>query len=245
MLDLAVRHLYLAGVPLLIGLLLALPLGWLARRYRPLYPPLIIGTGLLYTIPSLALFILMPGFIGTQILDPVNVLIAMTVYTIALLVRTVADGLGAVPDDVNQAATAMGYGRVARFFKVELPLAVPVISAGLRVAAVSNVSIVSVAAHHRRRPARLAVHRRLQPQLPRPDRGRHRRLRRAGPAAGRRHRGGHLAGHAVAARGEGADMNAMIAWLTDPAHWTGSDGVPDPHPRAPRATPSRRCSSPR
>jgi osmoprotectant transport system permease protein len=145
-LDLAVRHLYLAGVPLLIGLLLALPLGWLARRFRPLYPPLIIGTGLLYTIPSLALFILMPGFIGTQILDPVNVLIAMTIYTIALLVRTVADGLGAVPDDVNQAATAMGYGRVARFFKVELPLAVPVISAGLRVAAVSNVSIVSVAA---------------------------------------------------------------------------------------------------
>ena len=144
--DLAVRHLYLAGVPLLIGLLLALPLGWLARRFRPLYPPLIIGTGLLYTIPSLALFILMPGFIGTQILDPVNVLIAMTVYTIALLVRTVADGLGAVPGDVNQAATAMGYGRVARFFKVELPLAVPVISAGLRVAAVSNVSIVSVAA---------------------------------------------------------------------------------------------------
>ena len=144
-LDLAVRHLYLAGVPLLIGLLLALPLGWLARRFRPLYPPLIIGTGLLYTIPSLALFILMPGFIGTQILDPVNVLIAMTIYTIALLVRTVADGLGAVPDDVNQAATAMGYGRVARFFKVELPLAVPVISAGLRVAAVSNVSIVSVA----------------------------------------------------------------------------------------------------
>ena len=145
-LDLTVHHIYLAGVPLIIGLALALPLGWLARRYRVLYPPLIIGTGLLYTIPSLSLFVLMPLLIGTQILDPVNVIVALTIYTLALLVRTVADGLGAVPDDVNQSATAMGYTRGRRFFAVELPLAVPVIAAGLRVAAVSNVSIVSVAA---------------------------------------------------------------------------------------------------
>ena len=143
--SLAGQHAYLAGVPLLIGLVLALPLGWLARRYPRLYPPLIVGTGLFYTIPSLALFILIPLVIGTRILDPVNVVVAMTIYTMALLVRTVADGLGSVPDVVNQAATAMGYKRVSRFFTVELPLAVPVISAGLRVAAVSNVSIVSVA----------------------------------------------------------------------------------------------------
>ncbi|HEX7537005.1 MAG TPA: ABC transporter permease subunit, partial [Dermatophilaceae bacterium] len=122
------------------------PLGWLARRYRGLYPVLIIGTGLLYTIPSLALFIMLPVLLGTKVLDPTNVLIAMTIYTVALLVRTVADGLGAVPDAVNQSATAMGYKRGRRFVSVELPLAVPVISAGLRVAAVSNVSIVSVAA---------------------------------------------------------------------------------------------------
>ena len=145
-LTLTVQHAYLAGVPLLLGLLLALPLGWLARRYRVLYPPLIAGTGLFYTIPSLALFILLPGILHTQILDKTNVIVALTIYTVALLVRTVADGLGAVPDAVNQAATAMGYKRVRRFFAVELPLAVPVISAGLRVAAVSNVSIVSVAA---------------------------------------------------------------------------------------------------
>lgn len=138
-------HIYLAGLPLILGLLIALPLGWLARRYRALYVPFTAGTGLLYTIPSLALFILLPGILGTQILDPVNVLIAMTIYTVALLVRTVADGLGAVPEHVNQAATAMGFNRVKRFFSVELPLAVPVISAGMRVAAVSNVSIVSVA----------------------------------------------------------------------------------------------------
>jgi len=144
--QLMLGHAALALIPLVIGLLLAIPLGWLARRYRVLYTPLIAGTGLLYTIPSLALFILMPLVLGTGILDPVNVVVALTIYTIALLVRTVADGLGSVPDDVVQAATAMGIGRVRRFWSVELPLAVPVIAAGLRVAAVSNVSIVSVAA---------------------------------------------------------------------------------------------------
>ncbi|WP_347354245.1 ABC transporter permease subunit [Intrasporangium sp.] len=141
-----VEHLYLSGVPLLIGLAIALPLGWVAKRYRFLGPPLIMGTGLLYTLPSLAVFILLPGILHTQILDPVNVIVAMTVYTVALLVRTVADGLHAVPEDVLLSATAMGYRPFARLVKIELPLAVPVISAGLRVAAVSNVSIVSVAA---------------------------------------------------------------------------------------------------
>ena len=144
-LSLAGQHIYLAGVPLVLGLLIALPLGWLACRYKVLYPFLIIGTGLLYTIPSLALFIMLPLLLGTNILDPTNVLVAMTIYSVALLVRTVADGLVSVPDAVNQSATAMGYRRVHRFMSVELPLAVPVISAGLRVAAVSNVSIVSVA----------------------------------------------------------------------------------------------------
>lgn len=143
---LLVTHAVLAVVPLLIGLVLALPLGWLAQRQRWLRAPLVAGTGLLYTIPSLALFVLMPLVLGTGILDPLNVVIALSVYTVALLVRTVADALASVPDEVVQAATAMGVGPVRRFFTVELPLAVPVISAGLRVAAVSNVSVVSVAA---------------------------------------------------------------------------------------------------
>jgi osmoprotectant transport system permease protein len=140
------QHAWLSAVPTVLGLLLSIPLGWLARRYRFLYTPLVVGTGLLYTIPSLALFILMPLFIGTRILDPVNVVVAMTIYTIALLTRTVADGLGAVSDSVIASATAMGVGPMRRLFTVDLPLAVPVIAAGLRVAAVSNVSIVSVAA---------------------------------------------------------------------------------------------------
>lgn len=145
-LDLAVQHTRLAGVPLLVGLLISLPLGWLAVRRGWTYSPIVAGTGLLYTIPSLALFILLPGILGTRILDPVNVIVAMTVYTIALVTRTVADGLGSVPDHVEQAATAMGYRPLRRLVAVELPLAVPVIAAGLRVAAVSNVSMVSVAA---------------------------------------------------------------------------------------------------
>ncbi len=139
-------HARLSAVPLLLGLLIALPLGWLARRYRWLYPPLVTVAGLLYTIPSLALFILLPGLLKTRILDPTNVVVALTVYTVALLVRVVADALGSVSEDVLQAATAMGYRRVGRLLRVELPIAVPVIAAGLRVAAVSNVSLVSVAA---------------------------------------------------------------------------------------------------
>ncbi|GAA4410718.1 ABC transporter permease subunit [Fodinibacter luteus] len=145
MLDLAGAHLYLAGVPLLVGLVVSLPLGWVAKRWPRSSPAVITSTGLLYTIPSLALFVIMPLLLGTQILDPVNVLVAMTIYTVALLTRTVADGLTAVPDHVEQAATAMGYKGLRRLVGVELPLAVPVIAAGLRVAAVSNVSIVSVA----------------------------------------------------------------------------------------------------
>jgi osmoprotectant transport system permease protein len=139
-------HARLAGLPLLLGLIIALPLGWLARRIRWIYAPMISLAGLLYTIPSIALFVVLPGILHTQVLDPVNVVVALTIYTVALLVRVVADGLGAVSHDVLLAATAMGYSPVRRFFAVELPIAVPVIAAGLRVAAVSNVSMVAVAA---------------------------------------------------------------------------------------------------
>lgn len=144
-LDLAVSHLWLAVIPLVLGLVVSLPLGWAAKRWPRSYPAILTSTGLLYTIPSLALFVMMPLLLGTKILDPLNVVVAMTVYTVALLVRTVADGLRSVPDHIEQAATAMGYRGLRRLFGVELPLAVPVVAAGLRVAAVSNVSIISVA----------------------------------------------------------------------------------------------------
>ena len=136
---------WLAALPLLIGLLIALPLGWLASRYRWAYPPLVATAGVLYTIPSLVLLILLPGLVGTRVLDPINVAIALTVYTVALLVRVVADGLSSVSTTTLSAASAMGYTARQRLFGVQLPIAVPVIGAGLRVAAVSNVSLVSVA----------------------------------------------------------------------------------------------------
>ena len=136
---------WLAGLPLLIGLLIALPFGWLANRHRWTYPPLVSAAGVLYTIPSLVLFVTLPGIIGTKILNPVNVAVALTIYTVALLVRVVADGLASVPPETFAAASAMGYTSGQRLIAVELPIAVPVIGAGLRVAAVSNVSLVSVA----------------------------------------------------------------------------------------------------
>jgi osmoprotectant transport system permease protein len=145
-LSLLWSHTWLSVLPVVIGLVVSLPVGWLARRYRWVYPPVVSVTGLLYTIPSLALFVVLPTLLGTRILDPVNVVIALTIYTVALLVRVVADGLGAVPDDVMQSATAMGLTRFQRLRMVELPLAVPVIAAGLRVATVANVSLVAIAA---------------------------------------------------------------------------------------------------
>ena len=130
----------------MIGLVLAIPLGWLANRTRPGRSLTINVAGLLYTIPSLALFVLLPPLLGTRILDPINVIVALTVYTVALLVRTVADALSAVPAVVVNSATAMGYTPLRRFAAVELPLSVPVVVAGLRVAAVSSISLVTVGA---------------------------------------------------------------------------------------------------
>jgi osmoprotectant transport system permease protein len=137
--------LWLAAVPLVAGLIIAMPIGWLANRYRWSYPPITSAAGLLYTIPSLVLFLALPELLGTRILSPVNVAIGLTAYTLALLVRTVADGLNSVASDTLNVAAAMGYTGRQGFFAVQLPLAVPVIGAGLRVAAVSNVSLVSVA----------------------------------------------------------------------------------------------------
>ncbi|GEL19813.1 glycine/betaine ABC transporter permease [Pseudonocardia asaccharolytica DSM 44247 = NBRC 16224] len=142
--ELTVQHLGFSLPPLLIGLLIALPLGWLANRTRTGRTVLINLAGLLFTIPSLALFVLLPIVLGTQILNPVNVIVALTIYTVALLVRTVADALAAVPQVVVNAATAMGFSPLRRFLAVELPMAVPVIVAGLRVAAVSAISLVTV-----------------------------------------------------------------------------------------------------
>ncbi|MBG6181450.1 ABC transporter permease [Arthrobacter sp. CAN_A1] len=140
------EHLYLALIPVVLAIIISLPLGYLAVRYKNLYYPLVNLSGILYAIPSLALFLLIPAVIRTPVLSPLNIIIALTIYTVALLVRVVADGLNSVDPAVTQAATAMGYRRVKRLLSVELPIALPVMLAGLRVATVANVSIVSVGA---------------------------------------------------------------------------------------------------
>jgi osmoprotectant transport system permease protein len=144
--SLTISHTWLTVIPTVLGLLLALPLGWWAHRSKRGYAAIVGVAGLLYTIPSLALFILLPVLLGTKILDPLNIIVALTCYTLALLVRVVADGLSSVPHDTVAAAEAMGYRGWQRLVLVELPVAVPVIAAGLRVAVVSNVSIVTMAA---------------------------------------------------------------------------------------------------
>ena len=140
------QHVVLALLPVLIGLAVALPVGYLAHRFRWLYPSLLTISSVLYAVPSLALFVVLPVILGTQILDPLNIVVALSVYTVALLVRTVVDGLASVPPAVTAAATAVGFRPLGLLLRVELPIAVPVILAGLRVATVSNVSLVSVGA---------------------------------------------------------------------------------------------------
>jgi osmoprotectant transport system permease protein len=140
------EHLYLSLLPVLIGLAAALPLGLVAVRFPRVYPPLLATTGVVYSIPSLAMFVILPGILGTRILNPINVVAALSLYTVALLVRTVVDGIRSVPDHVRQAATALGFRPASRLLRVELPIAVPVITAGVRVATVANISLVSVGA---------------------------------------------------------------------------------------------------
>ncbi|HEY5855367.1 MAG TPA: ABC transporter permease [Aldersonia sp.] len=137
-------HLYLALVPLLIGLVIAVPVGVAVRRVRWLRRITLTLASVAFTIPSLALFVTIPSIVGLQILDPLNVVIALTIYAAALLVRAVPEALDAVPADVIDSATAMGFTTLRRALTVELPLAVPVLFANIRVVAVTNISLVSV-----------------------------------------------------------------------------------------------------
>jgi osmoprotectant transport system permease protein len=144
--DLLLSHLWLSAVPIVLGFLLALPIGWFANRHRRLRGVVLSLGGIFYTIPSLAFFLILPSIIGTGILDPVNVVIALTVYAVAIMVRSSTDAFESVSPAVLDAASATGYGASGRAFLVELPLAGPVLLAGLRVVAVSTVSLVSVGA---------------------------------------------------------------------------------------------------
>jgi len=142
--QLTLEHLRHSLPPVLYGLVLAVPLGWIAHRFRRVRGLVLTVTGLLYTLPSLALLPLLPVIFGISALSELNLVLALTIYAVALLVRAAADGFDAVDGDVRRAALAMGYGPVRRFWAVELPLAGPVILAGLRVTAVSTISLATV-----------------------------------------------------------------------------------------------------
>jgi osmoprotectant transport system permease protein len=145
-LDLFWQHAWLSLLPVVIGFLVAVPIGWFAHRHPRVRGVLLSAGSVLYTIPSLALFVTLPGIIGTGFLDPLNVVIALSIYAVAIMVRTAADAFASVSPAVLDSATATGFSSRQRGFGVELPLAGPVLLAGLRVVSVSTISLVSVGA---------------------------------------------------------------------------------------------------
>ena len=137
-------HLLLAVPAIVASFVLALPLGWVANRYRWSRATLLTAAGLLYASPSLPLFVVLPSVLGFGVRDRINVIVALTLYGLALMVRSAADALASVGMPVVLSSTALGYSAAGRFFAVELPLAGPVLLAGLRVVSVSTISLVTV-----------------------------------------------------------------------------------------------------
>lgn len=137
------EHVELTAIAVAIGLAISLPLGVLAARWRPLLPPVLWVTGVLYTIPSLALFVLLIPWTG---LSRTTAEIGLVSYTLLILIRNVVAGLDGVSPEVRESATAMGYTNVGRLVRVELPLAAPAIIAGIRIATVTTIGLVTVTA---------------------------------------------------------------------------------------------------
>lgn len=144
--GLSLEHVRLSAIPIIVSLIASVPLGWLANRFRVTRAIQLTLFGILFTIPSLAFFITLPSVLGTKILNPINVVVALAIYAIAIMVRGAADAFDSVSRDVIQSATSVGFSSVSRFWKVELPLAGPVLLANLRVVSVTTVSLLSVGA---------------------------------------------------------------------------------------------------
>jgi len=142
-LEQLIQHIELTLWALVFGFALAFPLALAAIRWPRLYQPSLFVTGVLFTIPSLALFILLIPFTG---LSMATSLIGLTIYTLLILFRNIVEGLRGVPRDVLEAARAMGYSRAHQMFAVELPIALPVIMAGIRIAAITTIGLVTVTA---------------------------------------------------------------------------------------------------
>ncbi len=137
------EHLQLTALTLLIGFAISFPLALLAHRHRRLYPPITWVTGILYTIPSLALFVTLLPITG---LGTTTALIGLVAYSLLIFIRNTVAGLDGVPEDAKEAARGMGYTRRQILWRVEVPLALPVIMAGVRIAAVTTVGLVTITA---------------------------------------------------------------------------------------------------
>jgi osmoprotectant transport system permease protein len=138
-----VQHLQLTILPLILGILISLALAvWAVRRPRA-YPPITVITGLLYTIPSLAAFAVLRPITGLTLLTAI---IPLTTYTLLILFRSFASGFTSVPAEILEAAEGMGYTRRQRLFRVELPLAIPLMIAGIRLASVTTIGLATVVA---------------------------------------------------------------------------------------------------
>jgi osmoprotectant transport system permease protein len=141
--DALVQHIELTVIAVAIGLVIAVPLGLLAWRRRVLRGPIFSFTGILYTIPSLALFAILIPFTGLTILTAE---IGLVSYTLLILIRNIVVGMDAVPNEVRESARGMGYRPFAELLQVDLPLAVPAIMAGIRIATVTTIGLVTVTA---------------------------------------------------------------------------------------------------
>jgi osmoprotectant transport system permease protein len=139
--DALAQHIILTIVSLVVGAAVALPLGLLAFRIRRLRALVLAGSTILYTIPSLAMFSLLVPYTG---LSQVTVIVGLVLYSLTILVRNVVAGLDGVPDDVEESARGLGFGPGALLLRVQLPLALPTIFAGLRVAATSTVALTTL-----------------------------------------------------------------------------------------------------
>ncbi|GAA5207038.1 ABC transporter permease [Microbacterium kyungheense] len=143
---LTVDHLRQSAIAIVAGFVIAVPIGWLAYRYTPLRGTVLTVVGLLYTIPSFALFPLITAFFGIPTLSEANLIVALTIYAVAIMTRSVTDGLASVDEVTRSAAIAVGFGPWRRFWTVDFPLAGPVVLAGLRVTAMSTISLATVGA---------------------------------------------------------------------------------------------------
>jgi osmoprotectant transport system permease protein len=137
------EHVVLTLIAVVVGLVISIPLAMLARRWHWFEAPVLSATGILYTIPSVALLALLVPWTG---LTRTTAEIALVSYTLLILIRNIVAGLASVPADVREAAEGMGYSRTRQLARVELPLALPVIIAGIRIAIVTTIGLVTVTA---------------------------------------------------------------------------------------------------